>query len=232
MLIWILVAGTFGILNTEMGVIGILPYVARAFNVDIVTASLLISLFALGVGVAGPTMPLLCSRLPRKPLMIFVLGLFTICNVASIFTTEFDTLLMLRVIPSIFHPVYCAMAFSIAAELGGKNAPREVAKINIGVSAGMVVGVPISNFLAETFNLETAFGFFALVTALALAATIAFIPTFKATKPLSYGAQVGVLRRSMVWASIAAVLVLNGSGFGCFNYRAADLSDVPMAAPT
>ena len=232
MLIWILVAGTFGILNTEMGVIGILPYVAREFNVDIVTASLLISLFALGVGIAGPTMPLLCSRLPRKPLMIFVLGLFTVCNVASIFTTEFDTLLMLRVIPSIFHPVYCAMAFSIAAELGGKNAPREVAKINIGVSAGMVVGVPISNFLAETFNLETAFGFFALVTALTLAATIVFIPTLKANKPLSYGAQVGVLRRSMVWASIFAVIFLNGSVFGCFNYLAAYLSDVTMAAPT
>ena len=96
--------------------------------------------------------------------MIFVLGLFTVCNAASIFTTDFDTLLMLRVIPSIFHPVYCAMAFSIAAELGGKNAPKEVAKINIGVSAGMVIGVPISNFLAETINLETAFAFFALVT--------------------------------------------------------------------
>lgn len=233
MLIWILVVGTFGILNTEMGVIGILPYVARAFNVDLVTASLLISLFALGVGIAGPTMPLLCSRFPRKPMMIFVLGLFTLCNVGSMLTTDFDTLLMLRVVPSFFHPVYCAMAFSIAAELGGKkNAPREVAKINIGVSAGMVVGVPISNFLAETFNLETAFGFFALVTLGALIATIIYIPPFKATKPLSYGAQVGVLRRSMVWASIFAVIFLNGSVFGCFNYLAAYLSDVTMAAPT
>ena len=66
LLIWILVVGTFGILNTEMGVIGILPYVARDFSVDIVTASLLISLFALGVGIAGPTMPLLCSRISRS----------------------------------------------------------------------------------------------------------------------------------------------------------------------
>ena len=232
LLIWILVVGTFGILNTEMGVIGILPYVAKNYGVDIVTASLLISLFALGVGIAGPTMPLFCSRLPRKPLMIFVLGLFTVCNAASIFTTDFDTLLMLRVIPSIFHPVYCAMAFSIAAELGGKNAPKEVAKINIGVSAGMVIGVPISNFLAETINLETAFAFFALVTAAALVATVIYIPQIKNTKPLSYGAQIGVLRRSMVWASIFAVIFLNGSVFGCFNYLAAYLSDVTLAAPT
>ena len=91
MLIWILVAGTFGILNTEMGVIGLLPYVAQEFNVSLVTASLLISLFALGVGVAGPTMPLLCSRFPRKPMMIFVLGLFTVCNVGSMLTTNFKS---------------------------------------------------------------------------------------------------------------------------------------------
>lgn len=232
LLVWILVVGTFGILNTEMGVIGILPYVAKDYGVDIVTASLLISLFALGVGIAGPTMPLFCSRFPRKPLMIFVLGLFTLCNAASIFTTEFDTLLMLRVIPSIFHPVYCAMAFSIAAELGGREAPKEVAKINIGVSAGMVIGVPISNFIAETINLETAFGFFALITLAALIATIVYIPQLKQSKPLSYGAQVGVLRRSMVWASIFAVIFLNGSVFGCFNYLAAYLSDVTLAAPT
>ena len=152
LLIWILVVGVFGILNTEMGVIGILPYVSSSYHVDLTTAGLLISLFALGVGIAGPTMPLLCSRFPRKATMLFVLGIFTICNALSIFTTNFDTLLALRVIPSIFHPVYCALAFSVAAELGGKNAPKEVAKINIGVSAGMVVGVPISNFLADLIS--------------------------------------------------------------------------------
>ena len=232
LLIWILVVGVFGILNTEMGVIGILPYVSSDYHVDLTTAGLLISLFALGVGVAGPTMPLIFSRFPRKPIMLLVLGIFTVCNALSVVTTDFDTLLMLRVIPSIFHPVYCAMAFSVAAELGGKNAPREVAKINIGVSAGMVVGVPISNFLAETITLSASMTFFALVTAAALIATIIFVPSMKQQKPLSYGSQVSVLRRPMVWASIFAVIFLNGSVFGCFNYLAAYLTDVTKLAPT
>jgi len=225
-LIWILVVGVFGILNTEMGVIGILPYVSSSYHVDLTTAGLLISLFALGVGIAGPTMPLIFSRFPRKPIMLFVLGIFTICNTISIFTTDFNTLLLLRVIPSIFHPVYCAMAFSVAAELGGKNAPKEVAKINIGVSAGMVVGVPISNFLADLISLQASMAFFAIVTAAAFVATILFIPSMKQQKPMSYGSQVRILRRPMVWASIFAVIFINGSVFGCFNYLAAYLADV------
>ena len=232
LLIWILVVGVFGILNTEMGVIGILPYVAESYHVDLTTAGLLISLFALGVGIAGPTMPLIFSRFPRKLVMLFVLGIFTICNALSVITTDFDTLLMLRVIPSLFHPVYCAMAFSIAAELGGENAPREVAKINIGVSAGMVVGVPISNFLAAHFTLAASMTFFAIVTAAALIATIIFVPSMKQSKPLSYGAQVGVLRRKNVWLSIFAVIFINGSVLGCFNYLAAYLADVTKFAPS
>ena len=164
--------------------------------------------------------------------MLFVLGIFTICNAASVFTTNFDTLLLLRVIPSLFHPVYCAMAFSIAAEIGGKNAPKEVAKINIGVSAGMVVGVPISNFLAEQVTLAASMTFFAMVTAIALIATVIFIPPMKQQKPLSYGSQLRVLKRPMVWASIFAVIFLNGSVFGCFNYLAAYLADVTKFAPS
>ena len=232
LLIWILVVGVFGILNTEMGVIGILPYIAKSYQVDLTKAGLLISLFALGVGISGPTMPLIFSRFPRKTVMILVLTIFTICNALSVMTTDFNTLLALRVIPSIFHPVYCAMAFSVAAEIGGKNAPKEVAKINIGVSAGMVVGVPISNFLAEQITLAASMTFFAVVTAAALIATIIFIPTMKQSKPLSYGAQVSVLRRPMVWASIFAVIFLNGSVFGCFNYLAAYLTDATKLIPS
>ena len=88
-LLFILAAGVFGILNTEMGFIGILPYIAEAYPVTVVQAGWLISLFALGVAVAGPTMPLLLSRFNRKYLMVFILGLFTLCNVTAVFAENF-----------------------------------------------------------------------------------------------------------------------------------------------
>lgn len=57
-LIFILTVGVFGIINTEMGVMGILPLLAKKFSVSITQAGLLISLFALAVALAGPVMPL------------------------------------------------------------------------------------------------------------------------------------------------------------------------------
>ncbi len=232
LLIFILMIGVFGILNTEMGFIGILPYIAQRYDVTIVRAGLLISLFALGVAVSGPVMPLIFSRFNRKYVMLFVLGLFTICNTISVFASNFNLLLAVRVIPAFFHPVYCSLAFTMAAEMAGvEAAPKAVAKINIGVSAGMVVGVPISNFLAEHISLSVSMSFFALTTFFVMMATAFFVPSMPAVGRLSYGEQLAVLKKPMVWASIFAILFLNGSVFGVFNYWAAYLASVVGLAP-
>ena len=53
LLILILTIGVFGILNTEMGVVGILPLIAQKFNVSVPTAGWLVSGFALVVAFAG-----------------------------------------------------------------------------------------------------------------------------------------------------------------------------------
>ena len=232
LLIFILMVGVFGILNTEMGFIGILPYIAERYDVTIVHAGLLISMFALGVAVAGPTMPLFCSRFNRKHVMLFVLGLFTVCNVISVFAEDFNLLLAVRVLPAFFHPVYCSMAFTVAAMLAEPGqAPKAVAKINIGVSAGMVVGVPISNFLAEQFSLAASMGFFATVTAVVFVATLFLVPSMPVKERMTYGSQLTILKKPMLWASIIAVIFLNGSVFGVFNYLADYLNGVSGLAP-
>jgi len=233
LLIFILMIGVFGILNTEMGFIGILPYIAARYDVTIVHAGLLISLFALGVAIAGPTLPLVFSRVNRKYLMVFVLGLFTVCNVISIFAQDFNLLLTVRVLPAFFHPVYCSMAFTVAAMIAGASeAPKAVAKINVGVAAGMVVGVPISNFLAERISLSASMTFFALVTFAALVATIIYVPSMPVKQALSYGSQLKVLRKKVLWASILAIIFLDGSIFGVFNYTAEYLASVAHVPPT
>lgn len=232
LLIYILMVGVFGILNTEMGVIGLLPYIARSFHITIVGAGLLISLFALCVALAGPTMPLLCSRFNRKHVMLFVLGLFTVCNFISLMTDSFNILLAVRVLPAFFHPVYCSMAFSVAASLAGpEKAPEAVAKINVGVSGGMVAGVPICNFLAENISLSAAMAFLCITTFIVFLATLFLVPSMPVKEKMTYGRQLAVLQRPVVWMSVASVILLNGSVFGVFNYLADYLAQVTGIAP-
>ena len=183
--ILILSFGVFSIINTEMGVIGILPLIAQHYDVSISDAGLLVSMFALAVAFAGPTMPLLFSKMNQKRAMLMVLAIFTLCNMISAFATNFNITLIARVLPAFFHPIYVSMALTMAvASVEEKDAPNAVSKVLIGVSAGMVIGVPIVSFIASTISLQIAMLFFGFVNAIALIATQLWIPNTEASKPL------------------------------------------------
>lgn len=230
--IFILTVGVFGILNTEMGFIGILPDIADYFSVSISTAGWLVSIFAIGVAVSAPIMPLMFSGMDRKNVMMLVLCIFVIGNIISIFTNNFIVLLIARIIPAFFHPVYVSLAFSAAADSVSKaEAPTAVAKIFIGVSAGMVVGVPIASFIASISNLQIALAFFAVVNIIVLIATLLFVPSMPLKQKISYGTQLNVLKKSVTWLSILIVILLNSAVFGVYSYLADYLQTVTNMSP-
>lgn len=232
LLILILTVGTFGIINTEMGVIGILPSIADYFHISVSKAGWLVSLFALTVAICGPTMPLLFSGINRKKVMLLVLGIFVLGNIVSLFATNFTIAIIARVIPAIFHPIYFSAAFTIAANSVDKEeAPKAVAKVLMGVSAGMVLGVPIASFLASTVSLHIAMLFFAIVNALTFIATLEFFPSMPVKEKLSYGKQVSVLKKTITWLSIVTVILINSAIFGVYSYLAEYLKTVTNMSP-
>ncbi|PLS08951.1 MFS transporter [Neobacillus cucumis] len=227
LLIFILTIGVFGILNTEMGVIGILPSISEHFHVSVSKAGWLVSFFALGVAVSGPTMPLLFSGINRKKVMLLVLGVFVLGNIVSIFTSNFTILLIARIIPAFFHPIYCSLAFTVAAaSVSKEEAPKAVSKVFIGVSAGMVVGVPIASFIASVTSLQMAMVFFAIVNGIVFIVTLIFVPSLPVEERLSYGTQFSVLKKSITWLSIMTVILLNSSVYGVYSYLAEYLKTV------
>ena len=227
LLIVILTIGVFGILNTEMGVIGILPDIADHFHISVSKAGWLVSAFALVVAISGPTMPLLFSGINRKKVMLLVLGVFVVGNITSIFTSNFTILLIARIIPAFFHPIYCSLAFTVAAaSVSKEEAPKAVSKVFVGVSAGMVVGVPIASFISSAVSFEMAMAFFAIVNAIVFIATLIFVPSMPVEERLSYGTQFSVLKKSITWLSIVTVILLNSAIFGVFSYLADYLKTV------
>ena len=53
-----------------------------------------------------------------------------------------------------------------------------------------------------------------------------FVPSMPVTEKISYGAQVSVLKKSVVWLSIAGVILMNGAVFGVYSYLAEYLESV------
>ncbi len=220
LLVFILAVGVFGILNTEMGVVGILPQVSAQFGVSVPDAGLLVSAFALVVAIAGPTMPLLFSKMNRKHVMLLALGVFSVCNLAGVFAPTFELLLVARVLPAAFHPLYVSMALAIGGQTGETEAERakNSSRVFVGVSAGMVLGVPIASYLASVVMLQAALAFFAVVTIVVLAATVVFVPSMPVSQRMTYGSQLRILKKPVLWASLLATAAINGGMFGFYSY--------------
>lgn len=233
LLVFILTVGVFGIINTEMGVIGILPLIAGKFHVTVPEAGWTVSMFALVVAISAPVMPLLFSGVNRKRVMLLTLAVFTASNVVSMLTSNFTVLLVARALPAFLHPVYVSMAFTVAAaSVSKEKAPKAVAKVFIGVSAGMVLGVPVTSFIASEVSFTMGMLFFTVVNAGVFIATLFLVPSMPVKEKLSYGTQLGILSKKIVWYSIIAVTLINGALFGFFSYMADYLKSVTKVSYT
>ncbi|KPC55407.1 MFS transporter [Amantichitinum ursilacus] len=232
-LVWKLTFGVFGILTTELGMVGILPLVARVFQVSVAQAGWTVSLFALGVAVAGLFMPAVFAGVNRKYAMLLVQAIFVLGNLTAMYTNDFNVLLASRLIPALFHPIYCSAAFVLAAQAGGaKEAPKAVARVMMGVSAGMVFGVPVTSYIASLSSFKTAMLFFAAVNGIALLLTLLTVPSLPVAQRASYGAQSSVLKRGVTWVSLATVALIAASMASVYSYVADYLQNITHVSPS
>ena len=147
-----------------------------------------------------------------------MLAVFTIFSTIGAFVTDFNIALICRVIPAIFHPIYCGLALTVAAEIvEPENAQDAVSKVIMGVSAGMIIGVPITTFVATNLGYQFAMLWFSLVTFIALVATIIFFPSLPG-KEQSYGDQVKVATTGVFLISVLGVIFLNGGMYTAYSY--------------
>lgn len=219
-LLFILCLGVFGILSTELGMMGIIPIVSQKFGVSAADAGWTLSVFALMIVFCAPIVPLLCSGFEKKRLMSICLAVFCLSSLACVFVNEFWLLLVLRALAAFFHPIYIALALSVASTCvdDPKDAPKAVAKVFAGVSAGMVLGVPITSYLGGEISFEASMGFFFIINALTFLATIFFMPKLQNKEKIKLTHQFKILKEPLLWASIIAVVCLNGGIWGFYGY--------------
>lgn len=223
LLIFTLAFGTFSILNTEVGILGILPLIGSRFGVSVATAGLFVSLFALVIAVFGSIMPVALKKFDRKKVMLLTLLLFTLANVIGGMVTSFNWALFFRLLPAILHPVYCSLAFTIAAETADNGqASKAVSRVMVGVSAGTVLGTPLTTLIANNISYSAAMYFFALVNFVALVLNFVVLPSFKnsadSVEESANANTTGVLKRGSLWVSGLGTILIGSTLFIVYGY--------------
>ncbi|WP_218006939.1 MFS transporter [Microtetraspora fusca] len=222
-----LALGVFGIITTEMGIVGVLPQVAARLDVSTSTAGLLVGSFAFVVAALGPFMTLAASRIDRRTVLAATMAVFAVSNAVYALTAYFEVMLAFRVIPALVHPVFFSVALAAAVRLAPASDPaRAAARVFAGVTVGFAFGVPVTSYLAGHVTLQAAFWFGAAVNLAACIGILCFLPAMPADERLSYRAQLGVLRSPGMWWSLLSVVCVFAAMFSVYGYFAEYLGAV------
>ena len=219
-----MVFGTFGILSTELGFVGILPQIASYFNVTLDMAGLFISGFSFVIMIGSLVIPLIVGKCNRKHLFVLVLLFMSIFSFAGGLTHNFYVALACRIISAFFYPAYISIAFTVAGELVDPvDAPRAVSKVVMGFSAGEILGLPICTFFVNHGGYPMAMfalGFLNLVSCIV---TLLFFPSIEGHVDVNFKNQLKLSRKPILILSAIGVAVFSTGFCLYYNYAASFL---------
>ncbi|MEV4276049.1 MFS transporter [Actinoplanes xinjiangensis] len=225
--------GGFGLGLTEFSAMGLLPEMARDLLPTeyatsppdaVAKAGWMITSYALGVVAGAPTIAALTARLPRKHLVLGLLGLFLVGTVLSVAAPTFELVLAGRFVGALAHGAYFGAAAILAGRiLGPGNQGKGFAIVLGGLTASNLLGVPLVTSLGQSHGWRTAYLVVALVFALSLLAVLATVPTVAAAPGGSPRAELRAFRSPRVWLA-SAVVAVGTAGFFAVNSYIAPLT--------
>jgi len=211
--------GAFGIGTTEFVSMGLLNLIAEDFSITEDSAGVIISAYALGVVVGAPLITAFTGRVPRRRLLILLMAAFTLGNGLSVLADNYQTLVLARFIAGLPHGAY----FSVAGLSAASMAPiaqrgRAVAFIAMGLSVATVIGVPAAQALGAALGWPAAYGLVTVIGLLTVVGLWFLMPHMTRMRPTDPRTELGALKRSQVWLTLALGTVGFGGMFAVYTY--------------
>ena len=227
-----LATGAFAIGTTEFTPMGLLPVIAGGVQVDIPTAGMLVSAYAVGVMVGAPVMTLLFSRFGKRAALIGLMLIFTLGNLLSAFAPSYGTLLLSRLVTSLNHGAF----FGIGAVVAASVVPQEkqasaIAAMFMGLTVANIGGVPAATWIGQQVGWRAAFGGTAMLGLVTIAALWLALPKGEPGTRPNVRRELKVLTRPDVLRAMGTTVLGSGAMFALYTYVAPMLADITQASP-
>ncbi|MFJ6135396.1 MFS transporter [Kitasatospora sp. NPDC092286] len=228
-----LAISAFGIGTTEFVIMGLLPEVAGDFSVSIPTAGLLISGYALGVVVGGPLLTVLGTRIPRKGMLLMLMGLFIAGNLVSAVAPAFGLLMVGRILAAFAHGAFFGIGSVVAADLvAPQKRAGAIALMFTGLTAANVLGVPMGTLLGQHFGWRSTFYVVAALGVIGFAGIAALVPVQRRAEGARLGPELAVFRRPQIWLALTMTVFGWGGIFAMFTYITPMMTEMAGFADT
>lgn len=224
---YILAIAAFVIVTTEFLMVGLLPALARDLSISIATAGQLVTLFAIVVMFFGPPLTAWLAHVERKRLFMAILALFAVSNAVAALAPNFWVLAVARIIPALALPVFWGTASETAAQLAGvERAGKAVSTVYLGISAAMLLGIPLGTVAGDAMGWRGAFWVLAIMSLLIAVLLHCFMPAMAAGQRVGLAQQARILRDPAFVANVLLSVAVFTAMFTGYTYLAELLEKV------
>lgn len=230
-----LTISAFAIGTTEFVIVGLIPTIAEQLGVNVPSAGLLVTIYALGVAIGAPVLTALTSRIPRKLLLVGLMALFTLGNLLAWQSPSYESLVIARLLTGLAHGVFFSIGSTIATSLVAKEkAASAIAIMFGGLTVALVTGVPLGTFIGQQFGWRETFLAVSLIGAVATVASIILVPNnIKNQGSAGVREQMKVLTHPRLLLIYAITALGYGGVFTTFTFLAPMMQELAgFSAPT
>jgi DHA1 family inner membrane transport protein len=204
---------------------------ARDLRISEPTAGHVISAYALGVVIGAPVIAVLSARISRRTLLIGLMTWFALANGLSALAPTYHWMLLFRTLSGLPHGAYFGIASLVAASLVPvSQRTQAVGRVLLGLTVATIIGVPLANWMGQAFGWRWTF---AVVAVLAISCALligVYAPRDRTEPGASAMRELGALRRSQVWLTLATGAIGFGGLFAVYTYLASTLMSVTRMA--
>ncbi|MFB6788266.1 MFS transporter [Streptomyces olivaceus] len=216
-----LAIGAFGIGTTEFVIMGLLPEVASDYGVSIPTAGYLVTGYALGVMFGAPLMTVLGTRVPRKRMLMLLMGLFIVGNLLSALAPAFAVMLIGRVVASLAHGAFFGIGSVVAADLVAPHKKAgAIAMMFTGLTVANVVGVPLGTLVGQAAGWRVTFAVVAALGVVGLLGVAGLVPDVPRAEGVRLRHELAAFKNVQVLLAMAMTVLGFGGVFAAITYIA------------
>ncbi|EOR96331.1 major facilitator superfamily MFS_1 [Arcticibacter svalbardensis MN12-7] len=224
-----LTLGGLGIGTTEFVMMGLLPDIAKDFQISIPVAGHLISAYALGVVIGAPLLVALSSNIAPKKILLSLMAMFTIFNALSAFAPNNTFLLIARLLSGLPHGAFFGVGSVVASRLAdnGKKA-QAISVMFAGLTIANLLTVPLGTFIGHTYSWRFTFGIVAIIGLTTLVFIQLWLPKMPVNRAGNIKTELQFFKKTEAWLIILITAIGTGGLFAWISYIAPLMTEVSL----
>lgn len=225
--VYVLALVSFLVGTSNYIISGVLDRIAETMGTSVAAAGQLITVYSLAYAVGTPILMALTAKMDRRKLLLYSLGLFIIANLLTFILSGFGLFIAARIITALGAGVVTVNALSIAAKIAppGKQASA-IANVTMGITASLIIGVPLGRMVASAFGWKAVFLAIAIVGVIAMLVISAVFPRLQGDKPVPLIKQFALLKKPQVLVALAITFFWLGGYSLAYTYISPFLLEV------